>query len=191
MKYIYPGDPEFTLENYSSLPFQYVISAYEHGLKERQSKLHADEAPISVLSSIVANSNRDSKKRREPYKMEDFFLYQPKDSRNLPSSVYGAAALELVRLEKLPPWSLFAFKALKEAASGSPPELVAYIGKDVMILAPNREDRDVLGMVIALESSYLKIRELESPCGQRIKVRVPKLIGKFCAEENVLMPLVD
>jgi len=123
--------------------------------------------------------------------MEDFFLYQPRDSRNLPSSVYGAAALELIRLGLMPSWSLFAFKALKEAAAGAPPELVAFVGKDVMILAPSILDGEIMGMIIALESSYLKVRDLESPCGRKVRVRVPKMLGKFCAEENLVMPLVD
>lgn len=123
--------------------------------------------------------------------MSDFFLYQPIDSKNLPSSVYGAAALELMRLECLPSWSLFAFKALKDCAAGFPPSLLAFIGDDCMILAPRFEGKEISGMVIALESSYNKTRKLKSPCGQSVIVRMPKLIGKYSAEENVSMQLVD
>lgn len=149
------------------------------------------EAPISLLSSLFANNSRDPKKKREPFKMSDFFLYQNREDMNIPSSVYGAAALELIRIKKFPQWALFAYKDLKVSASGLPPQLLGFIGEDVMLVAPLIEGDQVKAMVIAQESSYDQIRELTSPCGRVIKVHVPKCSGKYAAEENVIMPLVD
>jgi hypothetical protein len=149
------------------------------------------EAPISLLSSLFANNNRDPKKKREPFKMSDFFLYQDREDMNIPSSVYGAAAMELIRIKKFPQWALFAYKDLKMSASGPPPQLLAFIGENAMIIAPIVDGDQVKGMIIAQESSYGQVKELHSPCGQVIKVHMPMYSGKYAAEENAIMPLVD
>lgn len=149
------------------------------------------EAPVALLSSLFANNNRDPKKKREPFKMSDFFLYQDREDMNIPSSVYGAAALELIRIKQFPQWALFAYKDLKMSASGPPPTLLGFIGSDVMIIAPIIDGDQARGMVIAQESSYGQIREMHSPCGQTIKVHIPSYNGKYAAEENVIMPLAD
>lgn len=159
-------------------------------MRSRQSQNHIEEAPISLLSSIFANSNRDPKKKREPYKMEDFFLYQLREDRNIPSGVFGAAAMELVRLKLFPKWGLFAFKALKEGSNGRPPQLLAYIGEDVMILAPVVDGKELSGMIVGRESAQGKQRNLVSPCGSHITVSIPPLAGKFYAVEDVTMRIV-
>lgn len=122
--------------------------------------------------------------------MEDFFLYQDIEDRNIPSAVFGSAAMELVKMKAFPQWGLFAFKALKEASNGRPPEILAYIGEDVMILAPVIDDKELHGMIIGKESAKGKTRELTSPCGRVIKVLIPRIDGKFYAQENVSMHIV-
>ena len=191
MKYIYPGDPEFSFENFSSLPYEYVLSAYEKGQKNQNRKQHMDEAPVSLLTSVFANSNRDPKKKRTPYKMDDFFLYQSKEDRNIPSAVFGSAAMELIKMKMFPKWALFAFKDLKESANGRPPSILAYIGVDIMILGPVIDDGQLRGMIICQESSYDTRRQLCSPCGAGLEVLVPRYSGKIYAEENVSIQILQ
>ena len=122
--------------------------------------------------------------------MDDFFLYQSKEDRNIPSATFGSAAMELVKMKMFPKWGLFAFKALKEASNGRPPELLAYIGEDVMMLAPIVDGKELKGMIICQESAYGAERELCSPCGSGIKILVPRFSGKIFAEENITMHIV-
>lgn len=93
-------------------------------------------------------------------------------------------------MKLFPQWGLFAFKALKEASNGRPPEILAYIGEDVMVLGPVIDERELRGMIIGKESAIGQQRLLISPCGREIKVIVPRISGKFYAEENVSMHIV-
>lgn len=172
------------------MPYQYVLLAYEHGLKQQHKDYHFLEGPTSLLTSVFSNANRDPKKKREPYKMEDFFLYQSLEDRNIPSSIFGSAAMELIKNKEFPQWALFAFKALKEASNGHPPEVLAYIGEDAMVLGPVIDGKELKGMFIGKESSYGKERILASPCGMQLKVIIPRLQGKVYAEENIAMHII-
>lgn len=122
--------------------------------------------------------------------MEDFFLYQNQEDKDIPAAVFGSAAMELVKQKAFPQWALFTFKALKEASIGRPPELLAYIGEDVMVLAPVIDGKELKGMIIGRESAQGKERKLQSPCGQIIKILVPRILGKVFAEENVSMRIL-
>jgi len=187
---MFPGDIEFTFAEYSSLPFEYVLLAYENGVKNQNKHYHMAEVPTALLTSVLANCNRDSKKKREAYKMDDFFIYQAKEERNIPSSVFGAAAMELVRLNLFPVWGLFTYKDLKAGAGGPAPEILAYIGEDILVLAPNISNNELTGMLIITESAYGKERTITSPCGKSVKVVVPKYHGKVYAEENISIRVI-
>lgn len=123
--------------------------------------------------------------------MEDFFLYQPRDARNIPTNVYGAAAMALVGTGMLPPWALFVFKDLKEAADGPPPQVLAYIGDHAMILAPVRYGENVKGMLIATEAASNQRIQMKSPCGKSIYVQIPSINGKFMAQEDVEISVIN
>lgn len=144
-----------------------------------------------MLCSILANVNRDNKKKREPYNISDFFLYESKEDMNIPSSVYGAAAVALIEQKEFPNWALFIYKDLKMSADGQPPKILAYIGKDIMILAPIRYDDKVKGMIVCMESAYGKSRKLKSPCGLEITVQCVKGSGKYFAKENTELDVID
>ena len=167
-----------------------MLIAYERASKAKRREHHINESPIALLTSVYSNSNRDPKKKREPYKMEDFFLFQDAEDRDIPSAQYGSAAMELIKNRSFPQWALFAFKALKEASNGRPPELLAYIGEDVMVLAPVIDGKELKGMIIGRESAQGKERKLQSPCGQEIKILVPRIMGKVFAEEGASMHIL-
>ena len=163
------------------------MAAYERGQKMQGKNYHLHEAPVALLTSTLANSNRDPKKKREPYKMEDFFLFQDKEDRNIPSATFGSAAMELVKQKKFPQWALFAFKALKEASNGRPPSVLAYVGEDIMVLGPIIDGKELMGMIICKESAYGKERAVVSELGEELRIQVPRFKGKFYAEENIAM----
>lgn len=168
-----------------------MLDAYYYGKKEYGKNLHNAEAPIALLSSLFANANRDSKKKKEPYKMEDFFLFEPKEQKNIPTGVYGSAAMALAEKNLLPSWALFVFRDLKEAADGTEPPMLAYICDDALILAPYHSGHSIRGMVIAKQSASGQRRRMSSPCGKSIYTEIPIGNGKFYAEEDVELPLIN
>jgi hypothetical protein len=149
------------------------------------------EGPVALLSSLFANSNRDPKKQKEPFSMKDFYLYEDKEDMNIPSSVYGSAAMALASKRLLPSWALFIYKDLRSASDGNAPELLAYIGDDVLLLAPAHRDKKIRAMVVSMESSYGKVRHVKSPCGRQLTIKCPIGVNKFFAQENLEVHVVD
>lgn len=123
--------------------------------------------------------------------MEDFFLYQPREDKNIPTSVFGAAAMELIKQKLYPSWALFVFKDLKQSATGTPPSLLAFVGDNALLLAPIIKDKTVKGMLIANESVYGQSIEMKSPCGKTIVAAIPTLLGRYSAEENVELQILE
>ena len=146
-------------------------------------ELHLAEKPTALIAQILSNANRDSKKKPKPYPIENFYLYQPKELRNVPESNCGSAAIELIARGLFPSWALFCYKELATAANGTPPALLAYIGEDAILLAPTKQGSSVSGMLIALESASNKRLVLTSPCGDSVTVRIPALYTKVVAQE--------
>ena len=154
----------------------------------RKNELHEYERPIAMMMLQTAEMNRDSKKRRKPYDIEEFFLYSDKERDSLPDPKYCAAAMALAKQEILPSWALFIYKDLKDNSVGyKPPELLAYIGADVVLLAPEVDRDGCRAMLIAEKSASGTIKDLMSPCGRKIRVGIPSFSGAFYAEEDVLL----
>lgn len=168
-----------------------MLDAYSHGKRYQSRSLHHNEAPIALLSSLIANANRDPKKRKEPFKMNDFFLFEPKDDKNIPTAVYGSAAMALAERGALPSWALFVFKDLKESADGTPPSLLAYLCDDAMILAPVHTGYSVRGMIIAKYKASGQRRMMTSPCGRSVYVEIPAGNGQVFAKEDVELTLIN
>lgn len=154
-------------------------------MRSRQEYLHQAEAPTALLTSLFANANRDPKKQKKPFKMEDFFLYQPKENSDTPTSIYGAAAMRLLEKGLFPRWGLFVYKDLKESASGNPPSLLAFLHENAVLLAPVINESSVRGMLICEDRAHEKTIEMVSPCGQSITVKIPKFNGRYSAIENI------
>ncbi len=190
LKITFPGDPEFSYERFPYLPYPYVLSAYKKAGELRQRGLHEQERPVSMLASIMVNQARDPKKNK-PVEMSDFYLYEPRELQNLPSGRFGAAAIELVRKGKFPSWALFCFKQLSQGASGSPPALLAYIGVDCMVIAPVASPSGVTGLFIGMESASDQVRELKSPDGKVVTLKIPFIETKIIAEEDLVLPIIS
>lgn len=143
------------------------------------------ERPVSLIASMLANQNRDPKRQKTPYKMDDFYLYQPVDDQNLPAGRYGSAAMSLLQEGLFPHWALFCYKELSQSAGGSPvPVLRAYLGEDFIVLAPRRNDGHVTGLLIAKETAHGRARRAVTPEGEEIFLDIPPIPTKFIAEED-------
>jgi hypothetical protein len=187
----FPGDPEFALENFCQLPYPYVLSAVNKLNRLNREELHNFEKPITYLSYQTAEVNRDRKRCRKPFKPEDFYYYADQSALNLPEPKYGAAALALIEKGLFPHWALFAYKDLKVRAEDAlPPEVLCLSCEDAIILAPSIDGHIVTGMLIAAHSASEEIREMTTPCGKIHEVRLPKIDGKFAADEEAEVRLL-
>lgn len=149
---------------------------------------HLREAPIAQLSAITLNLNRDSKKKAKPYHYKELCFYKNPDDRELPSSYYGSAAVQLVKLGKMPNWALFCFPKLKEAASESYiPDTCAFIDENAIFLHPIKEGNGYKGMLIAREAASDKKIVMTSEKGEQIELSIPTIKTKVIAQESITL----
>lgn len=168
------------------MPYEYLVAAYFKGLDFHQRDLHDLEKPVALQTAWHANSARDTKKRREPFKMDDFYLYQPKDERCLPEQRYGAAAKRLQEQGLYPVWALFCFPALLKVAEGAPPPLVAFLAEDAILLGPaEQEDGSWRGLLIAEKTAGNRTVSFRSPCGRVVRLVIPTITEEVIADEEI------
>lgn len=185
LKSLYPGDSDFGVNSYPNLCYGFVILSVMKGSKIRQQQLFEYERPIASIAALFANSKRDPKKRKEPYGMDQFCLYKPKEAMNIPAYVYGSAALVAIEKQLFPHWGLFCYKEL--AASANPdyvPGISIALCDDAFILHPTIEDDGVRGLLVAMESAGGQFRTITDDNGVEYKVTIPPVETKFVAIEN-------
>ena len=146
------------------------------------------ERPITLLATQAANLNRDAKKRRKPFEMDEFYLYQPIEDKNLPAERYGAAARWLAENQMFPAFALFCFPELNKRAGRNVPTLVAFIHPSAILLAPTEVEEGWKGLLIAEHCVSNQTIEMRSPCGQEIKVKVPSVNDEVAAQEDITLP---
>ena len=104
---------------------------------------------------------------------------------NLPEPKYGAATMALIERGLFPAWALFAYGDLKaRAADALAPEFLCIQCEDAILLAPDIEGFTASGMLIASRAASEQVRLMESPCGKRFTVRMPRIESKFEAIEE-------
>lgn len=185
---MFPGDPDFTWEHFSSLPYPYVVSAFVRGSALYRERLHDNERPTAMVSALLANQNRDPKKTKKPYNWEDYSFYRAKQGGQTANYVYGSAMLEMAKRRTLPPWALFCFKEVTESASRDyVPQNCALVAQDAMLLHPVRSGNGWEGMLIALESASEQQRCFTADDGTKIRLTVPHVHTKAIAEEDVIL----
>ena len=167
-----------------------MIEAVKRGSKLYQSSLFDYERPIAQQTAVIANQNRDPKKQRRGFTLEDFSFYISRDERNLPAAAYGSAALAAIKARSYPTWALFCYKDL--AAVADPdyvPELPLLSCEDAILLHPVRSGRGWRGMLIAQETASEQRRTFQDGRGNMITLTVPHVQTKIVAIEDVtLMP---
>lgn len=103
--------------------------------------------------------------------------------------------VELERRGLLPAFALSFFKPLSAAADPvKTPTRLAWIGDDVLLLAPYQPEEGVWkGFLIAEAEAGGQIRQLRSEDGDQIEVMVPASVataGAVMAEEGLSLPTV-
>jgi hypothetical protein len=169
-----------------------VLECVEQLNKLQKTELHGIERPIAYLAFQNAEINRDKKRRRQPFKPEEFYYYSDPELMNLPEPRFGAAAMELIKRELFPSWALFAYPELKKRAEDAlAPELLCYQCDDAIILAPDVDAGHVTGMLIAAKTASDQHRTMTSPCGRTLTVMMPQILGKFEATEEAELRILS
>lgn len=137
--------------------------------------LHSLELPTAQLCCITANLNRDVKKQKKPYTIEDFCYFTDQEESG-PERQAAIAYWTLVERKKIPSWALFClndFKAGKGKTYATDP---AFVSDHLLLLAPRETERGLKGVMIAEApaSGQQVVGEWE---GHRMVVSVPKFDG--------------
>ena len=158
------------------------------GSKLRSATLYDYERPIAQQSAILANQQRDPKKQRKPYTMDDFALYRPVDADGTPDGAYGSAMVALVKAKKCPPWALFCYKELVAAADPDyVPTQPALVADGAVLLHPVSTKEGYRGLLIAMEQAGGERLEFTSLSGEVVMLNVPVIDTKVVAEEDVVL----
>lgn len=159
------------------------------GQHHRELTLHEEERPVALLASLMANQNRNTKKQREPYKLDQFCLYKPREQQEIPAYVYGSAAVAAIKRGLLPSWALFCYKQLSAAASNDyEPKVSIMVAEDALILHPIKTEDGWKGMLIAMESAGRQRREFKIEGKEEtVWLTVPEIETKMIAVEDVAL----
>ena len=164
--------------------------AIRNGYELFQEDLYAFERPVAQQTAIIANQQRDPKKQRKPFTLDDFSFYMPREARNLPAGAYGSAAMALIKDRKFPSWALFCYKDLAAGANQNyRPENPALIASDCILLHPVQVGGGWKGMMIATESASDQCRTFTDEKGRSYQLTVPYIETKFVAQEDVTLML--
>ncbi len=158
------------------------------GTKARRVELYDYERPIAQQTAILANQQRDPKKQRQPYSMDDFALYRPVDADGTPDGAYGSAMIALVKAKKCPPWALFCYKELSAAADPDyEPALPALVADGAILLHPEKTQDGYKGLLIATEGAGGQRLLFEGGDGSTALLSVPVIETKVIAQEDVVL----
>ena len=143
------------------------------------------ERPIALQTSLIANQNRDPKKKREPFKWEDFAMYTSKQNEAQADGRYGAAMMQLIKQKRLPSWALFCYKELAGSADQEYiPTEPGFVAKDAILLHPVKQNGGYTGLLIAMESCSDQTRIFIDSKGNQIALEVPFIETKLVARED-------
>ena len=137
--------------------------------------------------------NRDRKKQKKPFELQDFYFYPDDEENDTVDAIYGATAKAMTEKKVFPSWALFAYKdIIKNADKSTPPEELYYITGDAVILAPKIIDSSVKGLLIAKQSASNAVATMISGTGKMIRLRMPELPkGEVNLVENCWLDIVE
>lgn len=174
--------------NYGELSYGYVMNAIINGVKAEKERLYQYELPIAQQTALLANQNRDTKRKPEPYKFSDFSFFKHAEDGDKPSSYYGSAALAMIKEKRFPSWALFCFKELSEIADHSyVPAVTGFLCEDALLLHPVKTNNGYKGLLIAKESAGDQMRDFVDNKGKKVSLFVPLIKAKISAEEDVIL----
>lgn len=154
--------------------------------------MHEYERPIAMLALQQAEINKDPKKNKKSFRLQDFCFYNDEEGKELMNPKYGSAAIALLKNNLLPVWALFIYKDLANSAGNMPPpNELALLGDDCILLAPTYQENECHGMLIAMESASNTVRDLRSTSGHIVTVRIPAINSKIAAIEDTSIRILN
>lgn len=186
-KRLWPGDPQFSVDEFGELSSTYVLRAIKKGHELRRRELHEQEMGVANLTALTANINRDAKKTKTPFKPHDFCFFAEATDGNDVDEINAAAYFDLVEKKLLPAWALFVFAEMKKMKGLTPaPDPVAAIGDGFILLAPQLVNGGMEGLLIAEKRVSGKI--VEAKLGRvSVKVTIPQFGEMLLAREHVFV----
>lgn len=149
-----------------------------------------------MIACQQAEFNRDRKKKKKPYEMEEFYCFKMDETTDSIDAKYGSAASALIEQQIFPRWGLFIYKELmKNAKKVSPPDVLCYFNENAIILAPVILGDVCKGMLIATEQASFRVIEFDTiksdgSTSEKIRIRLPQVNGKTVAIENCCMDIL-
>ena len=188
-KRLWPGDPQFSPENFGELPSHYVLKAIERGQELRRRELHEGEIGIANLTALTANLNRDPKKVRTAYKSSDFCFFATAGEKNEPDEINAAAYFELIEKKLLPSWALFVYSEMSKMKSSTPaPDPAALLGDGFVLLAPQPVNGGMEGLLIA--EQRVSGRVIDVKFGRmKLRVTAPEFSETLLAREGIFVSI--
>ena len=103
---------------------------------------------MAQLCAITANMNRDPKKQKKPYTVEDFTFFGASEESK-PEYRAAMAYMTLLEPDELPGWALFCLNDFKSAKGKTYPTDPAVIGDGLILLAPEENENKIKGLLLA------------------------------------------
>lgn len=146
------------------------------------------------MTTLQANRARDPQKQSKPFDIQDFQFFRVDDDTPRPPAAAGTALVELERMGRLPAFALSFFKELSAVADPAHmPHQLAWIGDDVLLLAPYRIDEQHWGgFLIAEAEAAGQVRLLHSETDQQLALVIPASVataGAVMAAEGLTLPI--
>jgi hypothetical protein len=162
------------------------VKAVEQIADRRLTDLSLREKPIALQTSVIANSNRDTKRQRKPYSIDDFTIFKTAAELNLPSKMNAAAAHAAIKAGLMPTWALFIYPDLAAAYDENVvPDSVILVAEDAILINPRKQKDGFKGLLVARESSSMQSRLFKDENGQEHWLKMPHVKTKVIAEENM------
>jgi len=126
---------------------------------------------------LQVESNRDPSKNPEPFSLYDFTFWADVAEKPKPPSAAGAAMIELLERNLLPPFVMdgpWLADLEMQGRGQKPPERLCFACADAILLAPYREDQEHwAGFLIAKASAAGATLQFHSEHGQAITLKIP------------------
>ena len=179
---------DFSADRYGTQPYHYIIIALDQLKKSQSEERYYNKIPTAQVCSVLANQNRNPKKKSKPFSFKDFCFFKPTQDKDLPKARYGSAAMVLIQKGLYPSWAMFCIPELRESAINDYiPLEPALISEDAILLHPVETETGYVGFLIARESASRQSRVFSKDDGTKIRLKVPYIETKIVAQEGVIL----
>lgn len=143
---------------------------------------HALELPAAQICTITANLNRDPKKQRKPYSVDDFTFFGETEEAK-PEYRAAIAYMTLLARNELPGWALFCHNDFKSGSGKTYPTDPAMRGEGFLLLAPTENENKIKGLMVAEQRVSGKQIAVTWE-SHKMMISVPKFDGYVCAKAD-------